>query len=114
MVYQTYGSPDKLELQEIDLPVINQEEVLVKVHAASLNWLDWHFLTGTPLMARLMSGLFKPKHTVLGVDLAGRVEAVGANVDACCYPLNELPEALRHLGEGHARGKIVLSILIQV
>ncbi len=111
MVYREYGSPDKLELQEIDLPVINQGEVLVKVQAASLNWLDWHFLAGTPFMARLMSGLFKPKHTVLGVDLAGRVEAVG--IDRC-YPLKELPEALRHPGEGHARGKVVLSILIQV
>ncbi len=81
MVYHHYGSPDVLELQEIDKPVINDDEVLVKVHAASLNWLDWHFLTGRPFLARLMSGLLKPKHNVLGVDVAGRVEAVGANVE---------------------------------
>jgi NADPH:quinone reductase-like Zn-dependent oxidoreductase len=80
MVNQEYGSPDKLELQEIVLPVVKDDELLVKVQAASVNWLDWHFLTGTPFLARLMSGLLKPKHNVLGVDVAGRVESVGAGV----------------------------------
>jgi NADPH:quinone reductase-like Zn-dependent oxidoreductase len=80
MVYHRYGSPDVLELQEIEEPVVNDDQVLVRVHAASVNWLDWHFLTGTPFLARLMAGLRKPKHEVLGIDLAGRVEAVGANV----------------------------------
>jgi NADPH:quinone reductase-like Zn-dependent oxidoreductase len=80
MVYHEYGSPDVLELQEIEKPVVKDGEVLVRVHAASVNWLDWHFLTGTPFLARLMAGLLKPKHKVLGIDVAGRVEAVGANV----------------------------------
>jgi NADPH:quinone reductase-like Zn-dependent oxidoreductase len=80
MVYHNYGSPDNLELQEIEMPVVKDDQVLVKVHAASVNWLDWHFLTGTPFLARLMAGLLKPKNKVLGIDVAGRIEAVGANV----------------------------------
>jgi len=80
MVYRRYGSPDVLELQEIEEPVVNDDQVLVRVHAASVNWHDWHFLTGTPFLARVMAGLLKPKNKVLGIDLAGRVEAVGADV----------------------------------
>jgi NADPH:quinone reductase-like Zn-dependent oxidoreductase len=80
MVYYNYGSPDNLELQEIERPVVKDDDVLVKVHAASVNWLDWHFLTGTPFLARIMAGLLKPKNKVLGIDVAGRIEAVGANV----------------------------------
>ena len=80
MVYQEYGPPDNLELFEIEMPALADDEVLVKVHAASVNWLDWHFLAGTPFLVRLMAGLLKPKNNVLGIDLAGRVEAVGANV----------------------------------
>jgi NADPH:quinone reductase-like Zn-dependent oxidoreductase len=57
------------------------DQVLVKVHAASVNALDWHFLTGTPFLARIMAGgLLKPKQKILGADLAGRVEAVGASI----------------------------------
>jgi NADPH:quinone reductase-like Zn-dependent oxidoreductase len=80
MVYHEYGPPDVLALQEIEKPAVNDDQVLVSVRAASVNWLDWHFLTGTPFLARLMAGLCKPKNNVLGIDLAGRVEAVGANV----------------------------------
>ncbi|MFC1922903.1 alcohol dehydrogenase catalytic domain-containing protein [Chloroflexota bacterium] len=80
MVYHEYGSPDNLELGEVELPAIKDDEVLVGVHAASINWYDWHFLTGTPFLARIMAGLLKPKNEVLGIDLAGRVEAVGASV----------------------------------
>ncbi len=71
MVYHDYGSPDNLELQEIEIAAVNDDEVLVKVHAASINWLDWHFLTGTPFLARLMAGLLKPRNNVLGIDVAG-------------------------------------------
>jgi NADPH:quinone reductase-like Zn-dependent oxidoreductase len=81
MVYYEYGSPDVLELQDLEKPILKDDEVFVKVHAAALNWLDWHFLTGTPFLARFMAGLFKPKNNVLGIDMAGRVEAVGANVN---------------------------------
>ena len=81
MVYHDYGTPDNLELQEIKVPAVNDDQVLVKVHAASVNALDWHFLTGTPFLARIMAGgLLKPKQKILGVDLAGRVQAVGANI----------------------------------
>jgi NADPH:quinone reductase-like Zn-dependent oxidoreductase len=80
MVYHEYGPPDVLALQEIEKPAVNDDQVLVSVRAASVNWLDWHFLTGTPFLARLMAGLCKPKNNVLGIDLAGRVEAVGAGV----------------------------------
>ena len=80
MVYTHYGTPDDLELQDIEQPLVGENDVLVRVCAASLNWLDWHFLTGAPLMVRLMAGLFKPKHNVLGIDVAGRVEAVGKTV----------------------------------
>jgi len=72
MVYHDYGSPDVLELQEIEMPAVKDDQVLVRVHAASVNWLDWHFLTGTPFLARMMAGLLKPKHKVLGIDVAGR------------------------------------------
>jgi NADPH:quinone reductase-like Zn-dependent oxidoreductase len=80
MVYHEYGSPDNLQLGEIEVPVVKDDDVLVKVRAASVNWHDWHFLTGTPFLARLMAGLLKPRRKVLGIDLAGRVEAAGADV----------------------------------
>ena len=79
-VYTKYGSPDVIELIETEKPVPNDNQVLVKVHAASVNALDWHRLRGA-LGIRLMSGeLFKPKETSLGIDVAGRVEAVGDSV----------------------------------
>jgi NADPH:quinone reductase-like Zn-dependent oxidoreductase len=80
MVYHEYGSPDNLEMQEIEIPAVADDQVLVKVQAASVNALDWHFLTGKPFMARIMNGgLLKPEQRILGVDLAGRVEATGAS-----------------------------------
>ena len=80
IVYQKYGSPDVLELKEVQKPTPKDNEVLVKVHAASVNPLDWHFLRGEPFLARLKTGLLKPKNKILGADIAGRVEAVGRNV----------------------------------
>lgn len=77
MVYHRYGSPDMLELHEIEVPVIGDKDVLVRVHAASVNQLDWHFLTGAPFMVRLMAGLRRPRAQVLGIDVAGRIEAMG-------------------------------------
>jgi len=77
----TYGSADVLELREVEKPVPKGNEVLIKVHAASVNPLDWHLLRGDPVLIRLMGyGIFKPKHSVLGADMAGTVEAVGSNV----------------------------------
>jgi NADPH:quinone reductase-like Zn-dependent oxidoreductase len=75
-----YGSPDVLELEDIDKPELGDDEVLVRVHAASVNPADWHLLRGKPYIARLQLGLRKPKDRVLGCDVAGHVEAVGKNV----------------------------------
>lgn len=80
IVYHTYGSPDVLKLEEVEKPTPKDDEILVKVYAASVNALDWHLLRADPFLARLNSGLLKPKHQILGADVAGRVEAVGRNV----------------------------------
>jgi len=81
VVYGRYGSPDVLELTEIDQPMARDDQILVGVRAASLNPADWHFMRGLPYLVRMINGLRKPrKATVLGSDLAGQVEAVGKNV----------------------------------
>lgn len=80
IIYTRYGSPDVLQFTEIEKPAPKANEVLVKVYAAAVNPLDWHLMRGAPFLARLEGGLFKPKETRLGADLAGRVEAVGAGV----------------------------------
>jgi len=77
----TYGSADILELGEMDKPIPKDDELLLKVHAASVNPLDWHILRGEPFLIRLMGfGLLKPKHQILGADIAGRIEAIGKSV----------------------------------
>ncbi len=76
-----YGSPDVLELRDIDIPVPKEDRLLVQIHAASVNPLDWHILRGDPFFLRFMGyGIIHPKQRILGADIAGRVEAVGANV----------------------------------
>lgn len=80
IVYKKYGSPDILELKEMEKPTPNDDEVLIKIYAASVNPLDWHFMRGTPFFLRIMTGLFKPKITRLGRDIAGKVESVGGGV----------------------------------
>ena len=81
IIHTKYGSPDVLELKEIEKPTPKDNEVLVKIYAASVNALDWHLLTADIFLVRLMGeGLFKPKNTRLGADMAGRVEAVGSLV----------------------------------
>jgi NADPH:quinone reductase-like Zn-dependent oxidoreductase len=80
MVQDRYGSPDVLELREIEKPVVEDGEVLVRVRAASANPADWHFMRGLPYVMRPQSGLGKPKNGVLGRDVAGQVEAVGKDV----------------------------------
>ena len=80
IIYCDYGLPN-LKLEEVEKPVPNEDQILVKVRAASVNPYDWHFVEGTPKIMRLMGvGLRKPKDTRLGVDFAGTVEAVGKNV----------------------------------
>ncbi|HEX9139226.1 MAG TPA: NAD(P)-dependent alcohol dehydrogenase [Steroidobacteraceae bacterium] len=80
-VYHDYGSPDVIRLEQIDKPLPGDDQVLIKVHAAALNPLDWHYMEGAPYIMRLMgAGLMKPKDPRLGVDVAGVVESVGKNV----------------------------------
>ena len=82
IVQERFGPPDVLRLADIDVPEVGAGDVLVRVHAAALNPADWHILRGDPRVARLMGevGLRRPKARVAGVDAAGVVEAVGANV----------------------------------
>jgi len=80
VVYEEYGQPDVLEIKEIEKPAIEDDEVLVRVHAATITPIDYHFLTGSPALVRIMAGIFKPRNKVLGTDVAGRVEAIGAGV----------------------------------
>jgi len=77
IVYHRYGSPDVLEFQEIPKPTPAEDQVLIRVHAASVNPYDWHFLRGAPLPIRLFTGMRRPKFPRLGADVAGVVEAVG-------------------------------------
>jgi NADPH:quinone reductase-like Zn-dependent oxidoreductase len=79
IVYTEYGSPDKLRLEEVAKPTPTDDQVLIKVVAASVNRSDWEGLVGSPLYARL-GGLFKPGFGILGSDVAGVVEAVGKNI----------------------------------
>ena len=81
IVRDTYGSPDVLELEEIDKPPVGDDEVLVRVHASSVNPVDWHIMRGSPFALRLAGyGLRRPKNRGLGTDVAGVVDAVGKNV----------------------------------
>lgn len=81
MVYTQYGSPDVLHLKEVEKPTAKDNEVLVKVHAASVNAAESHIVRGEPFLVRLMvGGLLKPAKTIPGADIAGQVEAVGRNV----------------------------------
>ena len=81
-VRSKYGRPDVLSIAEIERPTPEHDEVLVKVHAATVNRSDCHVLEGRPFMMRLFTGLLKPKHRSTGTDFAGEVEAVGRRVKA--------------------------------
>jgi len=80
IVYHQYGSPDVIQYEEVEKPTAGDNQVLIKVHAASVNPLDWHYLRGKPYIMRLQSGLRTPKDPRLGADVAGVVEAVGKDV----------------------------------
>jgi len=77
IVHTQYGPPDVLQFTDVAKPTAKDDEVLIKLYAASVNPLDWHFMRGD---VRLMTGLLTPRHKILGVDIAGRVEAVGRQV----------------------------------
>ena len=81
MVYFQYGSPDVLELRDIDRPVAKDNEVLIRVRAAAANPQDWHHMRGLPYIKRpIATGLFKPTANIIGSDVSGQVETVGSNV----------------------------------
>ena len=81
IVCTKYGSPDVLEMKEVEKPTPQDKQVLVKIHAASVNYGDSVLVKGKPFISRLMGyGLLKPKYSILGTDIAGQVEAVGGNV----------------------------------
>ena len=75
-----YGEPEDLGLMEVDVPSVEANQVLVRMHASSVNPLDWHFCTGTPMFMRLMAGVRRPKQPIRGADFAGEVVAVGSAV----------------------------------
>ncbi len=80
-LYHKYGSADVLQMEEVEKPALRDNEVLVKVHAASVNAADWHALSADIFLVRLMGGgLLRPKDPRLGIDIAGQVEAVGSSV----------------------------------
>src|ERR687897_291076 len=79
-LWERYGEADLLRLAEVPQPVPAPNEALVRVLGASVNAADWHSMRGRPLFSRLTLGLLRPKHQILGVDIAGRVEAVGSGV----------------------------------
>jgi len=81
IVYTKFGPPDRLQLKEVDKPTPKDNEILIKVRAASANAYDWRHLRADPFLIRLMgAGLLRPKHRILGADVAGQVEAVGGQV----------------------------------
>src|SRR6266700_137956 len=79
-VRSKYGLPGDLSIKELEIPTPKDNEVLIRVHAASVNRSDLHVLTGKPYLMRLFTGLFKPKGAVTGADFAGQVEATGSGV----------------------------------
>jgi NADPH:quinone reductase-like Zn-dependent oxidoreductase len=80
VIYTSYGLPDVLRIADVEKPVPSDDEVLIKVHAASVNPLDWRFMKGEPVLLRIFIGLRKPRRGRPGIDVAGEVEAVGKNV----------------------------------
>lgn len=81
VVYNKYGPPEVLQVQEVEKPTPKDDEVLIKIYAASVNAYDWHFLTADIFLIRFMgAGFFKPKYHRLGADVSGRIEAVGKSV----------------------------------
>lgn len=79
IVYTKYGSVDELQLKEVDKPILKDDEVLIKVHAVSINDWDLGLLQGD-FINRILNGLLKPKRQILGSDIAGRIEAIGKNI----------------------------------
>jgi NADPH:quinone reductase-like Zn-dependent oxidoreductase len=97
VVYTRYGRPEVLRLTDMETPVPRDDEVLVKVHAVSLNASDWEALRGKPLYSRI-TGPFRPRHHILGSDIAGRVEAAGRNATLFQPAEDVFADILSHMG----------------
>lgn len=80
LVYEKYGTPDVLHIENIEKPIPKENEVLVKVKASSINDWDWHLVQGKLLTTRLVNGIFRPRKKILGVEISGEVESIGHNV----------------------------------
>lgn len=102
VVQDTYGAADVLELRDVDKPVVGDDDVLLRVHAAGLNNGDGFVLRGLPYFLRLFGGLRRPRHGVRGAYVAGTVTGVCSSRNA--------PEAIRYLEQRHARGKVVITV----
>lgn len=120
IVQTEYGTPDVMRLEEVDTPSIRDDEVLVRVRAASVKPPDWAGVHGVPYIVRAAFGLRRPRLRVRGTDLAGTVEAIGSTVTRLSigdevfgvgrtYPLDRAGEAISHFGQGHAKGKVVIT-----
>ncbi len=83
IVCTKYGSPDVLQLKEVEKPIPNDNEVLVKIHATTVNRTDCGILRAEPFITRFFTGIFKPKKLIPGTEFAGKIEAVGKNVSSC-------------------------------
>jgi NADPH:quinone reductase-like Zn-dependent oxidoreductase len=99
ITYTRYGPPDVLRLEEVEEPTPKANEVLVKICAASVNAYDWRYMRADPFLVRLVGGLFRPRNPRLGADIAGRVEAVGAQVTQF-WPGDEIYGDLAASGNG--------------
>lgn len=98
VVRDSYGPPDVLELQEIEKPIPKDNEMLIKVHSASVNRADSHGLRGTPFIARIiLGGIIRPKVKILGYDFAGQVESVGKDVTEF-QPMDEVFGTTKNAG----------------
>jgi NADPH:quinone reductase-like Zn-dependent oxidoreductase len=95
--YHRYGAPEVLKLEDTGMPAVGDTDVLIRVKAASVNPLDWHFMRGSPYVVRPQAGLRRPKDSGLGADLAGCVEAVGQSVTGFA-PGDEVYGSLTRLG----------------
>ena len=105
IIYTKYGPPEVLQLKEVEKPVPKENEVLVKIIAASANPADWHMIRGEPVFARVIFGLFKPKKVIPGIDIAGQVEAVGKNVKEF---IREMKFLVTPVGVGHLQNMYAL------
>ena len=98
-VYRRYGSPELIRIEEVEKPSPTEGEVLIRIRSASINAYDWHLLRAKPFFTRFMSGLFRPRNTILGADIAGVVESVGSGVTRL-NPGDEVYACLESCGKG--------------